>query len=84
MLQAKERNIKDLVIGGGVAANYRLRELLQERSKTAGLTAWLVPIEFCTDNAAMIANYARLALEKGEHRFTSGMAKTHAYSTTRK
>lgn len=84
LLQAKERNIKDLIIGGGVAANYRLRELLQERSKAAGLTAWLVPIEFCTDNAAMIANYARLALEKGEHRFTSEMARTHAYSTTRK
>ena len=84
LLQAKERNIKDLVIGGGVASNYRLRELLQERSKAAGFTSWLVPVELCTDNAAMIANYARLVLEKNQSGFTPQMATTPAYSTTRR
>jgi N6-L-threonylcarbamoyladenine synthase len=83
LMLAKEKGIKDLVIGGGVAANYRLRELLQERSKVSGLRSWLVPVEYCTDNAAMIANYARLALKK-EHDFTPEMAKIPAYSTTRK
>lgn len=84
LLLAKEKGIKDLVIGGGVASNYRLRELLQERSKAEGLRPWLVPVEYCTDNAAMIANYARLALGKEHKGFTSEMAKIPAYSTTRK
>ena len=84
LLLAKEKGIKDLVIGGGVAANYRLREVLNERATAEGLRPWLVPIEFCTDNAAMIANYARLVLDKKDKKFTSDMAKIAAYSTTRR
>ncbi len=84
IMLAEEKGIKDLVIGGGVAANYRLRELLNERAKAAGFSSWLVPVEYCTDNAAMIANYARLSITKGQRGFTNEMAKIPAYSTTRK
>ncbi|MEI6093586.1 MAG: tRNA (adenosine(37)-N6)-threonylcarbamoyltransferase complex transferase subunit TsaD [bacterium] len=80
---AEQHNIKDLVIGGGVAANYRLRELLQERALKKGLRSWLVPIQYCTDNAAMIANYARLELSNLEQ-VSSELCGLKAYSTTRR
>ena len=45
----------DLLIGGGVAANGRLRALLAERAATAGLTLRTPRPGLCTDNGAMIA-----------------------------
>ena len=45
----------DLLIGGGVAANRRLRELLTERSATAGVALRIPRPALCTDNGAMIA-----------------------------
>ena len=42
-------------LGGGVAANSRLREVFAERITEAGLTALVPARSFCTDNAAMIA-----------------------------
>ena len=43
-----------IVLAGGVAANARLRELLQTRAQAAGIrTLWPSPV-LCTDNAAMI------------------------------
>ena len=84
LISAAENNcVKDVVIGGGVASNYRLREMLLEKSAKKGLTAWLVPIEYCTDNAAMISNYARL-VAKDAHGFTDLMSSVPAYSTTRR
>lgn len=44
-----------LVLGGGVAANPRLRSVLAERAGDAGLTLFLPAPAYCTDNAAMIA-----------------------------
>ncbi|MCB2229993.1 tRNA (adenosine(37)-N6)-threonylcarbamoyltransferase complex transferase subunit TsaD [bacterium] len=52
---AKEKNIRDVTISGGVAANSRLRELMQERLTRAGKRFFYPPIQLCTDNAAMIA-----------------------------
>jgi len=45
----------DLLIGGGVAANRRLRQLLAERAEALGLTLRTPPPALCTDNGAMIA-----------------------------
>ncbi len=45
----------DLLIGGGVAANRRLRELLAERSAAAGIRLRTPRPALCTDNGAMIA-----------------------------
>lgn len=45
----------DLLIGGGVAANKRLRTLLAERSAEQGITLRTPPPALCTDNGAMIA-----------------------------
>jgi N6-L-threonylcarbamoyladenine synthase len=44
-----------LVLGGGVAANTRLRELAAERGEAAGLQVFIPPRRLCTDNAAMVA-----------------------------
>lgn len=44
-----------VTIGGGVAANSRLRAMLLERGTKAGLEVRLPTTRLCTDNAAMIA-----------------------------
>ena len=49
---------KDIVIGGGVAANSRLRALMTERGVAAGFAVRLPARVLCTDNAAMIAHVA--------------------------
>jgi N6-L-threonylcarbamoyladenine synthase len=47
-----------IALGGGVAANAQLRERTRERCDRLGLRLKLVPIELCTDNAAMVASAA--------------------------
>jgi N6-L-threonylcarbamoyladenine synthase len=48
-----------VALGGGVAANSRLRERTAALCEERGLRLKLVPGELCTDNAAMIASAAR-------------------------
>jgi N6-L-threonylcarbamoyladenine synthase len=43
------------MIGGGVAANSRLRALAQERCDRAGVTLRVPRAKLCTDNGAMVA-----------------------------
>jgi N6-L-threonylcarbamoyladenine synthase len=44
-----------LLLGGGVAANARVRELAQQRCLAAGIELRVPPLRLCTDNGAMIA-----------------------------
>jgi N6-L-threonylcarbamoyladenine synthase len=44
-----------LLLGGGVIANARLREVAQERTDAAGIALRIPPLSLCTDNGAMIA-----------------------------
>ncbi len=62
---ADEIDAPTLVIGGGVAANSRLRERVLEAAAATGRQAFLPPPELCTDNGAMIAATAwwRLQLD---------------------
>jgi N6-L-threonylcarbamoyladenine synthase len=51
----RERGIETLVIGGGVAANSRLRALAEERCAKHGITVRVPRPKLCTDNGAMVA-----------------------------
>jgi N6-L-threonylcarbamoyladenine synthase len=44
-----------LLLGGGVVANARVRELAAERCEAAGIRLRIPPLSLCTDNGAMIA-----------------------------
>jgi N6-L-threonylcarbamoyladenine synthase len=44
-----------LLLGGGVAANARIRALAEERCAAAGVDLRVPPLALCTDNGAMIA-----------------------------
>lgn len=50
-----EHGIWHLMLGGGVAANSRLRSLLAERCEAAGIGLTVPPVSLCTDNGAMVA-----------------------------
>jgi N6-L-threonylcarbamoyladenine synthase len=52
--------LKHLAVGGGVAANCRLRECLEAMVHAAGAELFIPPLSLCTDNAAMGA----VAVEK--------------------
>jgi N6-L-threonylcarbamoyladenine synthase len=58
---ASRTGISRIAIGGGVAANSRVRA----RIASCGLEAFLPPRARCTDNGAMIANVGRLRLLAG-------------------
>ena len=51
----REQGIGSLLLGGGVAANSRLRALAQERCAAAGLELRVPRPGLCTDNGAMVA-----------------------------
>ncbi len=53
---AAETGAKGLVLGGGVAANSRLRERALEVCAADGLRPFLPSRSMCTDNAAMVAS----------------------------
>jgi N6-L-threonylcarbamoyladenine synthase len=55
-----------LVVAGGVGANKRLRERLEEITRAAGVQLYFPRTEFCTDNGAMIALAGCLRLAAGE------------------
>lgn len=55
--------LKQLVVAGGVGANQQLRQVLQEKAASMGATVFFPPLEFCTDNGAMIALAGTLRLK---------------------
>ena len=52
---AGDRGIEDLLIGGGVAANSRLRAMAVERAEARGVRVRVPRPGLCTDNGAMVA-----------------------------
>jgi len=65
-VQAAERHeARGLIVGGGVAANSRLRERLHRQAEARGLELRLAPPHLCTDNAAMTAGLGCRLLQAG-------------------
>jgi N6-L-threonylcarbamoyladenine synthase len=62
---AKEYNIHQIAIAGGVSANSGLRNALQEAGKKYQWNVFIPKFEYCTDNAAMIAITGKFLFEKG-------------------
>jgi N6-L-threonylcarbamoyladenine synthase len=52
---AKDLNINEIAIAGGVSANSELRQQLLISEKNQNWKVFIPPFEYCTDNAAMIA-----------------------------
>ncbi|KQV72697.1 tRNA threonylcarbamoyl adenosine modification protein TsaD [Nocardioides sp. Root122] len=52
---ASSRGIEDILIGGGVAANSRLRAMAEERATSKGIRVRVPRPGLCTDNGAMVA-----------------------------
>lgn len=63
---AKETGVDRVVLCGGVAANGRLRERLEEDAAAAGVRVVIPPINLCTDNAAMVAAAGYLLYRAGK------------------
>ncbi len=65
-LAAQEYQVKQVLLAGGVAANVALRRRLEQELGPLNIHLKYPPVEFCTDNAAMIASAAFFHVIRGE------------------
>ena len=61
----KRHGVSDLVIGGGVAANSRLRAMATARCEQADIRLRVPRPGLCTDNGAMVAALGTLLVDRG-------------------
>ncbi|MEO8828578.1 tRNA (adenosine(37)-N6)-threonylcarbamoyltransferase complex transferase subunit TsaD [Lapillicoccus sp.] len=61
----RAEGVEDLLIGGGVAANSRLRAMAQERCDMAGVRLRVPRPGLCTDNGAMVAALGAQMVARG-------------------
>lgn len=61
----KHTGVKTVVLAGGVSANSMLREKTVKMAKELGCSLHIPKLEYCTDNAAMIAVTGYLMAERG-------------------
>jgi len=65
VLACREQGVEDLLLGGGVAANSRLRALAEQRCTEAGIRLRAPRPGLCTDNGAMVAALGALMVARG-------------------
>ena len=68
---AEARNIRELVLAGGVAANTHLRTAVSAAAEEYGIRLTIPPLSLCGDNGAMIAAQAYFELLAGNTADTS-------------
>jgi len=62
----QDNGVPRLILGGGVVANSRLREVAEARCQEAGIELRIPALSLCTDNGAMIASLAAQKIMAGE------------------
>jgi len=62
---ASDRHLRDILVGGGVAANSRLRREFERRAAKTRIKVFFPEKRFCLDNGAMIACLGRSLYRKG-------------------
>jgi N6-L-threonylcarbamoyladenine synthase len=62
---ATDQGIEDILIGGGVAANSRLRAMATERAEAKGIRVRVPRPGLCTDNGAMVAALGSELVRRG-------------------
>ncbi len=65
LLACKTKKINRLVVGGGVAANSRLRDKFIKEAAANKINIYFPPMEFCMDNAAMVAGLGYQLFKRG-------------------
>ena len=63
---AKDKDVKTIILAGGVAVNSLLRSQLTEQGAKLGIKVYYPSMKLCTDNAAMIAEAAYFKLKCAE------------------
>jgi N6-L-threonylcarbamoyladenine synthase len=65
ILACRKTKTDRLVVGGGVAANNRLREIFFQEADSKGIKVYFPKKELCLDNAAMVAGIGYHLFKKG-------------------
>jgi N6-L-threonylcarbamoyladenine synthase len=65
VLACTENGVEHLVLGGGVAANSRLRAMAEQRCEAAGVHLRVPRPALCTDNGAMVAALGAEMVSRG-------------------
>lgn len=63
---AEHYNINQIAVAGGVSANSFLRQALKNKEEQLNWKTYVPPIQYCTDNAAMIGITGYFKYQKGE------------------
>jgi len=82
LLACQENEVDHLVVGGGVAANSRLRALAQERCDAAGIELRVPRPGLCTDNGAMVAALGAELVARGRPPSTLGLPADSSMAVT--
>jgi N6-L-threonylcarbamoyladenine synthase len=78
----RDEGVDHLMIGGGVAANSRLRAMAERRCEDAGITLRVPRPKLCTDNGAMVAALGAEMVARGRAASSWGLSADSSLPVT--